>query len=174
VITELVVNHTSDQHPWFQARGGRPGLAERNFYVWSDDPTLYAGTRIIFTDTEKSNWTWDEVAGQYYWHRFFSHQPDLNFDNPACAEAVMGTMALLAGHGRGRLSAGRHSLPDRARRHQQREPARNARRSSRRFAPASTKSTPASCCWPRPTCGRKTCANTSATATNATWPTTSR
>jgi len=94
VITELVVNHTSDQHPWFQAARRTPkGSPERNFYVWSDDPQLYAGTRIIFTDTEKSNWTWDEVAGQYFWHRFFSHQPDLNFDNPAVLEAVLGTMA---------------------------------------------------------------------------------
>ena len=94
VITELVVNHTSDQHPWFQdARHAPKGSAERNFYVWSDDPTLYSGTRIIFTDSEKSNWTWDSVAGQYYWHRFFSHQPDLNFDNPAVLEAVLGAMA---------------------------------------------------------------------------------
>ncbi len=94
VITELVVNHTSDQHPWFQAARQAPkGSPERNFYVWSDDPKLYSGTRIIFTDTEKSNWTWDEVAGQYFWHRFFSHQPDLNFDNPAVLEAVLGTMA---------------------------------------------------------------------------------
>jgi maltose alpha-D-glucosyltransferase / alpha-amylase len=94
VITELVVNHSSDQHPWFQAARRAPrGSPERNFYVWSDDPALYSGTRIIFTDTEKSNWTWDEVAGQYFWHRFFSHQPDLNFDNPAVLEAVLGTMA---------------------------------------------------------------------------------
>ena len=93
VITELVVNHTSDQHPWFQAARRAPkGSPERNFYVWSDDNTLYTGTRIIFTDTEKSNWTWDEVAQQYFWHRFFSHQPDLNFDNPAVLEAVLKTM----------------------------------------------------------------------------------
>ena len=93
VITELVVNHTSDRHPWFQAARRAPrGSAERDFYVWTDDPKQYAGTRIIFTDTEKSNWTWDEVAGQYYWHRFFSHQPDLNFDNPAVREAVFGIM----------------------------------------------------------------------------------
>lgn len=93
VITELVVNHTSDQHPWFQAARRAPkGSPERDFYVWSDDPTRYAGTRIIFTDTEKSNWSWDEVAQQYYWHRFFSHQPDLNFDNPAVREAVFGVM----------------------------------------------------------------------------------
>ena len=93
VITELVVNHTSDQHPWFQAARNAPkDSPERNFYVWSDDPKKYDGTRIIFTDTEKSNWAWDDVAQQYYWHRFFSHQPDLNFDNPDVLKAVLGTM----------------------------------------------------------------------------------
>ncbi len=93
IITELVVNHTSDQHPWFQAARRAPkGSHKRNFYVWSDDPNKYAGTRIIFTDTEKSNWAWDEVAQQYYWHRFFSHQPDLNFDNPRVRQAVFRTM----------------------------------------------------------------------------------
>jgi maltose alpha-D-glucosyltransferase / alpha-amylase len=93
VITELVVNHTSDQHPWFQAARRAPrGSTKRDFYVWSDDPSRYAGTRIIFTDTESSNWSWDEVAKQYYWHRFFSHQPDLNFDNPHVLKAVFRTM----------------------------------------------------------------------------------
>ncbi|MEO8248935.1 MAG: maltose alpha-D-glucosyltransferase [Burkholderiales bacterium] len=93
VITELVMNHTSSQHPWFQAARKAPkGSPERDFYVWSDDPNKYAGTRIIFTDTEKSNWTWDEVAQQYFWHRFFSHQPDLNFDNPAVITAVLEIM----------------------------------------------------------------------------------
>jgi len=93
VITELVVNHTSDQHPWFQAARRAPkGSPERDFYVWSDDAKRYAGTRIIFTDAEKSNWTWDEVAQQYFWHRFFSHQPDLNFDNPAVLDAVLNAM----------------------------------------------------------------------------------
>ncbi|MDP1901801.1 MAG: maltose alpha-D-glucosyltransferase [Rubrivivax sp.] len=93
VITELVINHTSDQHPWFQAARRAPrGSPERDFYVWSDDPKRYSGTRIIFTDTEKSNWTFDEVAGQFFWHRFFSHQPDLNFDNPLVREAVFGVM----------------------------------------------------------------------------------
>ena len=93
VITELVINHTSDQHPWFQrARHAPKGSPERDFYVWSDTDEKYAGTRIIFTDTEKSNWTWDDVAGQYYWHRFFSHQPDLNFDNPAVMEEVLSVM----------------------------------------------------------------------------------
>ena len=81
VITELVVNHTSDQHPWFQrARRAKPGSTLRDYYVWSDTDQKYAGTRIIFVDTERSNWTWDPVAEAYYWHRFYSHQPDLNFD----------------------------------------------------------------------------------------------
>ncbi|MBS0344202.1 MAG: maltose alpha-D-glucosyltransferase, partial [Proteobacteria bacterium] len=93
VIIELVINHTSDQHPWFQAARKAPaGSAEREFYVWSDTDELYQGTRIIFTDTEKSNWSWDPVAKAYYWHRFFSHQPDLNFDNPAVLEAVFKVM----------------------------------------------------------------------------------
>ncbi|MBI4692972.1 MAG: maltose alpha-D-glucosyltransferase [Gammaproteobacteria bacterium] len=93
VITELVINHTSDQHAWFQAaRRAPPGSKKRDYYVWSDDPARYAGTRIIFTDTETSNWTWDAVAGAYYWHRFFSHQPDLNFDNPSVLKAVTRAM----------------------------------------------------------------------------------
>ena len=93
VLTELVINHTSDQHPWFQrARQAPKGSPERNWYVWSDDPNKYAGTRIIFTDTEKSNWTWDPLAQQFFWHRFFSHQPDLNFDNPEVLEAVKNVM----------------------------------------------------------------------------------
>ena len=93
VITELVVNHTSDQHPWFQrARHARPGSVARNFYVWSDQDQKYAGTRIIFIDTEKSNWTWDPVAGAYFWHRFYSHQPDLNFDNPRVLQEVLSVM----------------------------------------------------------------------------------
>ena len=93
VITELVINHTSDQHPWFQrARKARKGSAARNFYVWSDTDDKYQGTRIIFLDTEKSNWTWDPVAKQYFWHRFYSHQPDLNFDNPQVMKAVLAVM----------------------------------------------------------------------------------
>ena len=90
VLIELVVNHTSDQHPWFQrARQAPPGSPERDFYVWSDTDQKFAETRIIFSDTEKSNWSWDPVAGQYYWHRFFSHQPDLNHNNPAVVDAVI-------------------------------------------------------------------------------------
>jgi len=93
VVTELVINHTSDQHPWFQAaRRAPPGSAQRDFYVWSDTDQKYLGTRIIFLDTESSNWAFDPVAKQYYWHRFFSHQPDLNFDNPQVMSAVLRIM----------------------------------------------------------------------------------
>jgi maltose alpha-D-glucosyltransferase / alpha-amylase len=93
VVTELVINHTSDAHPWFQrARHAKQGSAARDFYVWSDNDQKYSGTRIIFLDTERSNWTWDPVAGAYYWHRFYAHQPDLNFDNPKVLDAVLGVM----------------------------------------------------------------------------------
>ncbi len=93
VMVELVINHTSDQHPWFQAaRHAPPGSPEREIYVWSDTDKLYEDARIIFTDTEKSNWTWDPVAKAYYWHRFFSHQPDLNFDNPRVIQEVIDVM----------------------------------------------------------------------------------
>ncbi len=93
VITELVINHTSDQHAWFQrARRAKPGSVARNFYVWSDRDDAYAGTRVIFVDSEPSNWTWDPVAGAYYWHRFYAHQPDLNFDNPLVLRAVLRVM----------------------------------------------------------------------------------
>jgi maltose alpha-D-glucosyltransferase / alpha-amylase len=93
VITELVINHTSDQHPWFQAARRAPaGSPERDFYVWSDTNQKYQGVRIIFTDTETSNWSWDDTAKAYYWHRFFHHQPDLNFDSPAVLDAVLRVM----------------------------------------------------------------------------------
>lgn len=93
VVTELVVNHTSDQHPWFQrARAAKPGSAARDYYVWSQTHEKYADTRIIFTDTEKSNWAWDDEAGAYYWHRFFSHQPDLNYANPRVVREVINVM----------------------------------------------------------------------------------
>jgi maltose alpha-D-glucosyltransferase / alpha-amylase len=93
VMIELVVNHTSDHPPCFRsARRAPPGSAEREFYVWSDTEEKYKGARIIFSDTERSNWTWDPVAKQYYWHRFFSHQPDLNYDNPRVVEEILGVM----------------------------------------------------------------------------------
>src|ERR1700733_8934064 len=89
VITELGINHTSDQHPWFQkARRAAKGDPARDFYVWSDDTERYRDARIIFQDFEPSNWSWDPIARAYYWHRFYSHQPDLNFDNPAVGKAI--------------------------------------------------------------------------------------
>ncbi|MGA7272289.1 MAG: maltose alpha-D-glucosyltransferase, partial [Acidimicrobiia bacterium] len=100
VITELVINHTSDQHEWFQrARKAPPGSRERDFYVWSDSPERYKDARIIFTDTEPSNWSWDPVANAYYWHRFFSHQPDLNFESEAVREAVFDALDFWLGKG---------------------------------------------------------------------------
>lgn len=100
VMIELVMNHTSDEHPWFKAaRNAPPGSAERDYYVWSDSDQKYDGVRIIFTDTEKSNWMWDPIAKAYFWHRFFSHQPDLNFDNPAVVEEMLKVMRFWLGMG---------------------------------------------------------------------------
>jgi len=100
VITELVINHTSDQHPWFQrARRAKPGSSRRNFYVWSETPEKYEETRIIFKDFESSNWSWDPVAGAYFWHRFYAHQPDLNFDNPQVHKAVLRALDFWFGMG---------------------------------------------------------------------------
>jgi len=93
VVIELVLNHTSDQHLWFQrARRAPAGTAERDFYVWSETDQKYRGTRIIFLDTESSNWTWDPLAQAYYWHRFFRHQPDLNYDNPGVMAEILGVI----------------------------------------------------------------------------------
>ena len=93
VVIELVLNHTSDQHPWFQrARSAPPGSPERDYYVWSDTDQLYQQARIIFVDAERSNWTWDPVAQAYYWHRFFQHQPDLNYDNPAVVREMLAVL----------------------------------------------------------------------------------
>jgi maltose alpha-D-glucosyltransferase/alpha-amylase len=93
VIIELVINHTSDQHPWFQrARRAKPRSVARDYYVWSDTDQKYLGTRIIFVDSERSNWTWDPVASAFYWHRFYSHQPDLNYDNPRVLREMLSIM----------------------------------------------------------------------------------
>ncbi len=93
VITELVMNHTSDQHGWFQEARRDPRSPRRDYYVWSEGNHRYSGARIIFTDTEPSNWTWDQEAKAYYWHRFFAHQPDLNFDNPRVQEEMLDIVA---------------------------------------------------------------------------------
>jgi maltose alpha-D-glucosyltransferase/alpha-amylase len=93
VVVELVLNHTSDQHPWFQrARSAPPGSTERDYYVWSDTDQRYQDARIIFVDAERSNWTWDPVAQSYYWHRFFHHQPDLNYDNPVVVREMLAVL----------------------------------------------------------------------------------
>src|SRR6201988_2905161 len=92
VIMEMVLNHTSDQHPWFQEARSSQNNPRRDWYVWSDTDTRYKGTRIIFLDTEKSNWAWDPTSKSFYWHRFFSHQPDLNYDNPAVREKMWNVM----------------------------------------------------------------------------------
>ncbi|MFU8772683.1 MAG: maltose alpha-D-glucosyltransferase, partial [Anaerolineales bacterium] len=92
IITDLVLNHTSDQHPWFQAARSSRNSPYRNYYVWSDTKEKYKEARIIFVDTEESNWSWDEQTGQYYWHRFFSSQPDLNYDNPAVQDEMIKVM----------------------------------------------------------------------------------
>ena len=91
VVSDMVVNHTSDQHPWFQ-EARKPGSDKRDWYVWSDDPEKYSDARVIFIDSEHSNWTWDEEAGAYYWHRFFSHQPDLNYDNEEVQEQMLAAL----------------------------------------------------------------------------------
>ena len=128
VMIELVMNHTSDQHPWFQrARNAPAGSPERDFYVWSDTDQKYKDARIIFTDTEKSNWTWDPVAQAYFWHRFFSHQPDLNYDNPRVLEEVLNVMRFWLDMGVDGAAHGRDSVPGGARRNQLRESAGDAR-----------------------------------------------
>mgnify|MGYP003693563827 CR=1 FL=1 len=176
VLTELVINHTSDQHPWFQrARQAPKGSPERELLRLERHATQkYAGTRIIFIDTEKSNWTFDPVAGQYYWHRFFSHQPDLNLDNPEVLEAVVDVMRFWLDLGVDALRLDADPVPDRARRHDQREPAGDARGAEADPPRARRGSTRSACCWPKRTSGRRTCAPTSATATSATWRSISR
>src|SRR6187200_3435510 len=100
ILTELVINHTSDQHPWFQrARRAPKGSPDRDFYVWSDTPDRFPEVRVIFQDYETSNWAWDPIAQQYYWHRFYSHQPDLNFDNPQVRETIFGIVDFWFGLG---------------------------------------------------------------------------
>ena len=91
VVADMVMNHTSDQHPWFQ-ESRKPGSSKRDWYVWSDNENRYEDARVIFVDTERSNWTYDEEAGAYYWHRFFSHQPDLNYDNPDVQEQMLAVL----------------------------------------------------------------------------------
>ena len=170
VLTEVVLNHTSDQHPWFQrSRRAAPGTRWRDFYVWSDTPDKYQDARIIFKDFETSNWTWDPVAKAYYWHRFYSHQPDLNFDNPARARSDPGGDRFLVRPRRRRIPPGRRALSLRARRHQLRESPRDPRLPATSCARMSIRNTRTASCSPKPTSGPRTLSPISPTATNATW-----
>ena len=174
VIADLVMNHTSDQHPWFvESRQDRTN-PKADWYVWSDDDTRYPDARVIFVDTEKSNWTFDAQRGQYYWHRFFSHQPDLNYDNPEVADVMLDVVRywLDIGLDGFRLDAvpylferdgtNGENLPG--------DPRVSAAGSARRSIPSSR----AGCSWPRPTSGPRTWWSTSATGTNATCASTFR
>ena len=175
VITELVINHTSDQHPWFQAARRAPaGSPERDFYVWSETNRKYEGVRIIFTDTETSNWSWDDTAKAYYWHRFFHHQPDLNFDNPAVLDAVIEVMRFWLDRGVDglRLDAVPYLIEREG--HHLREPRRDPRRPQADPRRARRCAIPTACCSRKPTSGRPTSARISATATSATWRSTFR
>ncbi len=175
VIIDFVMNHTSDQHPWFQASRNDPDGPFGDFYVWADNDEAYADARIIFVDTESSNWTFDPVRKQYFWHRFFCHQPDLNFENPRGAGSDHRGAAVLARPRHRRLPARRRALPLRGGGHQLREPPRAPTSSSSGSARRSTRTTPTACCSARPTSGRPTSSSTSATtATSARWPSTSR
>ena len=111
VIIDFVMNHTSDQHAWFQASRKDPNGPYGNYYVWSDDDTRYPDARIIFVDTEPSNWTFDPVRKQYFWHRFFSHQPDLNFDSPDVQQAMIDALQVLARPRHRRVPPGRCPVP---------------------------------------------------------------
>ena len=174
VIADLVMNHTSSDHAWFQrARTATAGTSERDWYVWSDTVHRYDDARIIFVDTETSNWTWDETAGAYYWHRFFSHQPDLNYDNPEVQEAMLDVLRFwldLAGLDGFRLDAVPYLFE---REGTICENLDETHASSSACARRSTRSTLTACCWPRPTSGPISPSSTSARATSATWPSTS-
>ena len=173
VIIELVINHTSDQHPWFQQARSSRDNPRRDWYVWSDTDDRYRGVRIIFIDTERSNWAWDPVSKAYYWHRFFSHQPDLNYDNPAVREEIWKVMKFWLDLGVDgfrvdavpylveREGTSCENLPE-------------THDVLKELRAASTRTRRARCCSPRPTCGPRTSARTSATATSSTCRSTSR
>ena len=179
MIIDFVMNHTSDQHPWFQASREDPDGPYGDFYVWSDTDELYEDARIIFVDTEPSNWTWDPVRQQYFWHRFYSHQPDLNFDNPKVHDAMLEALSFWLDMGIDgfRLDAVPY-LYERAG-HQRREPQGDPRLPQEGPQVRRRATTPAGSCSPRRTSGRPTSSTTSATsrirvATSATCASTSR
>ena len=155
VIADLVMNHTSSDHPWFQESRSSRNSPKRDWYVWSDDPNRYADARIIFVDTEASNWTWDPVAGQYYWHRFFHHQPDLNYDNPEVQEAMLDALRFWLDLGLDgfRLDAVPY-LYEREGTNCENLPETHAY--LKRVRAEVDAPTPTACCWPRRTSGRRT------------------
>ena len=174
VIIELVLNHTSDQHPWFQrARRAKPGSRHRDFYVWSDTPDKYQDARIIFKDFETSNWTWDPVAGAYFWHRFYSHQPDLNFENPDVRKAMLQVLDhwLSMGVDGLRLDAVPYLFE---REGSNCENLPETHDQLREIRAMSIRIIRIECCWRRPISGRKTPSSISGKATNATRRFTSR
>ena len=152
IVTDLVMNHTSDQHPWFQASAApSPDGPYGDFYVWSDTDDPYTDARIIFVDTEMSNWTFDPIRRQFFWHRFFSHQPDLNFENPRGPRGDVRRRPVLDGHGHRRVPARRRSPTSSRRRAPTARTSPGRTSSSPSCAPWSTPSTPAASCSPRPT-----------------------
>ena len=170
VLTEMVLNHTSDQHPWFQrSRRAPPGTRWRDFYVWSDTAEKYKDARIIFQDFETSNWTWDPVAKAYYWHRFYSHQPDLNFDNPQVQRAILDVIDFWLDMGVDgfRLDAVPY-LFEREGTNCENLPETHAVHQTA-CANTSIPSTKTASCSPKRTNGPRTPWLISATATNATW-----
>ena len=162
VIMDLVINHTSDQHPWFQQARSSPDNPYRDWYMWSDSKQRFNDARIIFVDSETSNWTWDEQAGAYYWHRFFSHQPDLNYDNPEVRAEIFNVVRFWLDLGMDgfRLDAVPY-LFAREGTNCENLPETHAvpRRPARRWWIASTTTR---CCSPRPTSGPRTSSTTSA------------
>ena len=169
VLTELVLNHTSDQHPWFvESRSSRDN-PKRDYYVWSDTDDKYRGTRIIFLDTETSNWAWDPVSKSYYWHRFFSHQPDLNYDNPAVREEIWRVMKFWLDEGVDgfRVDAVPYLVEREGTSCENLEETHEVLRWLRRRLDKSTRT--AGSCSPRRTCGPRRYARISATATSSTW-----
>ena len=168
VITELVLNHTSDQHPWFQrARRAKPGSHRREFYVWSDDPTRYKDARIIFKDFESSNWTWDPAARAYYWHRFYFPPAGPELRPPGKCKRKC-SRPWISGFPWAWTGCASTRCPICFERdgHQLRKPAGNPCLFKKKSAPTSTPAnTRTACCWPKPISGRRTPPPTSGTAT---------
>ncbi len=173
IIVDIVLNHTSDQHPWFTASRTSTDSPMRNWYVWSRTDQLYQNARVIFLDTESSNWTYDSHTSEYYWHRFFSAQPDLNYDSPAVQQEMLDIIDFWMELGLDgfRVDAVPYLFE---REGTNCENLAETHSTSSACALTSTRSGRAACCWPRRTNGPKTCAPTLATTTSSRWRSTSR